>query len=90
MTECRRALVSGKVQRVFFRQATQRKANQLGITGWVKNLPTGQVAVLACGEPEDLETFIDWLWGGPPSARVEDVEVSEEQTPQNFTRFEIK
>jgi acylphosphatase len=75
---CRRFLVSGKVQGVFFRASTARQAEQLQVRGWAKNLPDGGVEVLALGSPPAVEKLGDWLRQGPPRARVDAVEVSEE------------
>jgi acylphosphatase len=75
---CRRFLVSGKVQGVFFRASTARQAEQLQVRGWAKNLPDGGVEVLALGSPAAVEKLGDWLRQGPPRARVDAVEVSEE------------
>ncbi len=74
---CRRFLVSGTVQGVFFRASTARQAEQLQLRGWAKNLPDGRVEVLAIGTPEAVAQLSDWLWQGPPRARVAAVEASE-------------
>lgn len=73
----RRCLVSGHVQGVFFRASTRQRAGELGIRGHAINLPDGQVEVLAVGEPPAVHELIEWLHRGPPSARVERVEVQE-------------
>ena len=52
MAECRQCWVSGRVQGVYFRGATQRRAEELGVTGYARNLPDGRVEVLACGAAE--------------------------------------
>ena len=75
---CRRFLVSGKVQGVFFRASTARQAEQLKVRGWAKNLPDGGVEVLALGSLAAVEQLGDWLRQGPSRARVDAVEVSEE------------
>jgi len=66
--------VSGRVQGVCYRMATVERARQLGLTGWVKNLPGGDVKVYACGSVDDLEALHQWLYQGPPMARVDNVE----------------
>ncbi len=87
MTVCRRCLVSGRVQGVFYRASAQAEARRLGVTGHARNLPDGRVEVLACGEPRALAAFTEWLWQGPPAARVSDVtcEDVDIQAPAGFT-----
>lgn len=86
---CRRFLVSGRVQGVFFRASTARQAVGLGVTGHAENLPDGRVEVLACGPAEGVQSLCDWLKVGPPAARVDAVEVTEEEcradVPGSFT-----
>ena len=69
-------VIKGKVQGVFFRASTKDKANELGINGWVKNMPDGNVEVLAAGSKGQLENFIRWCRKGPKQAIVSDVIVS--------------
>ncbi|MEO5702306.1 MAG: acylphosphatase [Gammaproteobacteria bacterium] len=68
--QCIRYFVSGRVQGVFFRAATRQRALALDLSGWVRNLPDGQVEVLACGEKVVLEALHEWLRTGPPHAHV--------------------
>ena len=82
MEICRRCLVSGKVQGVFYRASTGEQARRLGITGYAKNLPDGRVEVLACGEEAKVRDLIDWLWKGPPAAKVTGGDVQEADAPQ--------
>ena len=87
MTRCRRYYVSGRVQGVFFRDSTRRRALALGLSGWARNLPDGRVEVLACGPEAALQELEAWLWEGPPHARVSEV-VGEEaacEAPEGFT-----
>jgi acylphosphatase len=84
----RRCLVSGRVQGVFFRASTREKALQLGCTGYARNLPDGRVEVLVVGAPLAAQALIDWLWIGPPSAHVTQVDVQTEalgEVPTGFT-----
>lgn len=74
MKVCRKFLISGKVQGVFFRASTQRKARSLDIAGHAVNLDDGRVEVLACGEESALSELQHWLNEGPPGATVELVE----------------
>lgn len=70
---CRRFLITGRVQGVFFRASTARVARSLDLNGHAVNLPDGRVEVVACGTGEALETLRDYLHKGPPGARVEAV-----------------
>jgi len=71
---CIRAQINGKVQGVCYRDSTCRKAKELHLTGWVKNLPSGEVELLACGDLNTITLFIEWLWQGPPAAKVDHVQ----------------
>jgi acylphosphatase len=70
---CRRFLVSGHVQGVFFRASTRQQAMALGLTGYARNLPDGRVEVLACGDAAALQSLQAWLREGPAQAIVSDV-----------------
>ena len=87
MTVCRRCWVSGRVQGVYYRGATQRQARELAVTGYARNLIDGRVEVLACGSPEAVDALCAWLWQGPPSARVTavDSKIVEVEAPVGFT-----
>lgn len=86
---CIRCVVSGKVQGVWFRVATQQQAEDLGLTGWVRNLGDGSVEVKAAGEPEKLKLLYEWLHQGPEKAEV--IGVTYEELPwEEFARFSIK
>lgn len=84
---CRRCVVSGRVQGVFFRAATREQARALGLRGHARNLPDGRVEVLVCGEDGDVRSLCNWLWSGPPQARVSDVSctVVDTAVPDGFT-----
>ena len=72
-TLCLRCYVTGRVQGVGFRYATAEKAMNLGVNGYVRNLPDRRVEVLACGEERAVVALRNWLWQGPQLARVSDV-----------------
>ena len=69
-----RAVVSGRVQGVTYRQACRQEARRLDLIGWVRNRRDGSVEVWAQGSPDRIEKLIDWLWQGPPYAHVTGVE----------------
>jgi acylphosphatase len=74
---CRKCLVSGRVQGVFYRATAAQRAQELSLRGYARNLPDGRVEVLACGEEQAVNTFIKWLWVGSSASQVTAVEVSE-------------
>ena len=78
---CKRCIVSGKVQGVWFRASAKREADRLGVAGHARNLADGSVEVLACGAPDAVAALIEWLHQGPPQARVERVAVEEHAGP---------
>lgn len=77
---------SGRVQGVFFRANTRKKAIEIGIDGWVKNLPDGRVEAVFEGEKEDVEKIIEWCRTSQPYAKVTSVEVvwEEEKGERGF------
>ncbi len=88
----RRATVSGVVQGVGFRWSARERAVELGLTGWVGNLPNGQVRAEVEGTADAVEAMVDWLRTGPRGAHVDDVAL-EELTVEGATGnagFEIR
>lgn len=76
------------MQGVFYRQSTMEKAEQLGITGIVKNLPDGNVLIMATGSTDQLNQLVAWCKQGPPRAVVTSVQV-EKLAPQAYIGFTI-
>lgn len=85
-----RAIVSGYVQGVSFRYYTLQKAEQLAVTGWVKNLLTGEVEVLAEGPRAALEQLLEFLHHGPRLAEVKGVKVEWAMASGEFKRFDVR
>ncbi len=81
--------VSGKVQGVNFRFSARREAEELGLTGFVKNEPDGSVYIEVEGPFEQVDKFVEWCKEGPPRAMVENV-ITKEGEVRGFTRFEIR
>lgn len=67
--------ISGRVQGVYYRQSAKEKAQELGITGSVKNTPDGKVFLVATGASEQLKKLIEWCKIGPSRASVKNVQV---------------
>jgi len=74
---CMHFIISGHVQGVFYRSETQKKANTLNLTGYVKNVQNGNVEVFACGAEKNIKQFEKWLWHGPKFAQVTSVTFAE-------------
>ena len=82
-----RAVVHGRVQGVGFRDATQHRAVELGLTGWVRNQSDGTVETLAEGERDVLERFLAFLQRGPNAAHVTRVESRLARGDKSLCRF---
>ena len=74
--EAVRLFVHGRVQGVFFRASTQKVAEGLGLTGWVKNCSDGSVEIHAEGNKEKLEELVAWCRRGPALASVSDIDLN--------------
>ena len=83
-------LISGKVQGVWFRASTQEKAEQLGLTGWVKNTHNGAVEAVFEGDEGSIQEMIRWCRKGPPLAEVTNLHIKKQTPSHNFDQFSIK
>jgi acylphosphatase len=81
-------IITGLVQGVFYRDSARKKAEELGVKGWIKNLEDGNVEALITAEEVSLKAFIEWCKVGPAKARVKDVQV-EQRELKEFSKFEI-
>ncbi len=82
--------VSGQVQGVFFRDSAREKAEQLGLNGWVKNLPDGKVEALFEGPSDKVREMVRWCEQGPSHAEVENVDTEFEASEGDLTGFEVR
>jgi acylphosphatase len=85
----RRVLARGRVQGVFFRDSTRRKAEAEGVAGWVSNRPDGAVEAVFEGESNAVERMVEYVRSGPGRAEVTGAEVSEEE-PEGLSGFRIQ
>lgn len=85
----RRIVVRGRVQGVCFRDAARRRAEELGVAGWVRNLPGGTVEAEVEGADEDVEVLVAWFGHGPPQARVDAIDVAE-RVPLGERGFRVR
>lgn len=86
----RHVWIRGQVQGVWFRQSTRRVAEQLGLAGWVRNLPDGRVEVVFEGEASAVESALEFVRAGPAQSRVVEVEIREEPPAERGARFEVR
>ncbi len=81
-------LIKGKVQGVFYRATAKEVAEELGLTGWVKNTKDGDVEIVATGDKDQLDQFAIWCKKGPSKAIVNEVQMTP-QEDQVFDAFKI-
>ncbi|MFE7311567.1 acylphosphatase [Streptomyces sp. NPDC057555] len=81
-------IVSGRVQGVFFRDSCRQNALGYGVSGWVRNLPGGEVEAVFEGAEDGVARMVDWAHQGPPAAEVAHVEVRDEE-PEQLSGFEV-
>lgn len=82
--------VEGKVQGVYFRDTTRKRAEENGVEGWVRNLSDGRVEAVFRGAREDVEAMIDFCHEGPPRARVDGVDVEWVDEDEDLAGFRIR
>jgi acylphosphatase len=82
-------IISGRVQGVYFRAETQREAQRLGVTGWVRNRSDGTVEALFEGPIAAVHQAVDWCWKGSPASNVSDVRVQWEDYTGEFDSFSV-
>lgn len=83
------AVIVGRVQGVFFRMETKKKADACQVCGWVRNRPDGTVEAVFEGERDSVEDVLKWCRQGPSSARVESVKTSEQPVTGDCRGFDI-
>ena len=83
------AIITGRVQGVFFRMETCRAVEHLKVSGWVRNKRDGSVEAVFEGEETDVKAALDWCHKGPPISRVDHVKVSWRAYTGEFTEFNI-
>jgi acylphosphatase len=83
-----RAVVSGRVQGVWYRESCRREAERLGVAGWVRNRPDGRVEIEAEGPRPAVDALLTWAGHGPPGAMVDRVAVAD-RPPLGESRFRV-
>ena len=80
--------ITGVVQGVFYRDSARNRAIELNLKGYAKNMPDGSVESVVRGEKEDIEAYTEWCKEGPPSAKVESIELSRMEEDVGLEGFE--
>ena len=83
------AIITGRVQGVFFRVETKYAAEDFGVTGWVRNKRDGSVEAVFEGEEADVKAVLAWCGEGPPHARVSHVAVIWQDYTGEFEKFQV-
>ena len=83
-------IIQGLVQGVFFRASARDKAIQLGVRGWVRNLPDGGVEAVFEGEKKKVEEIVGWCYKGPTGARVIKVDLVWEPYKGDLKQFDVR
>ena len=87
--KCLHLIISGRVQGVFFRDNIRRKATELELKGYVRNLEDSTVEVVAQGDENKINELIEFIKKGPGIAKVRDIKIKHKK-PENFKSFEIR
>ncbi|MGH8767494.1 MAG: acylphosphatase [Burkholderiales bacterium] len=84
----RRLRIRGQVQGVNLREALRQRADQLKVTGWVRNRLDGTVEAIVQGEAFAIDSIVEWARQGPTTARVDSVDVESAESEGNFQIFD--
>lgn len=83
-------LISGRVHGVWYRESTRQQADNLGLTGWVRNCESGEVEVVVEGADAAIDKLISWCRTGPSMAKVTDIGVDFDDYSGEFSSFSVK
>lgn len=86
----RRLRIHGLVQGVFFRESLRQRADQLKVTGWVRNRSDGSVEAVIQGESSAVEALIEWARRGPPRAQVDHIKIEPVNDGIGYSEFDKK
>lgn len=86
----RRLKIHGRVQGVFFRESMRQRAEQLNVTGWVRNRADATVEAVVQGDEFEVGRLIEWAQHGPDAAKVDRVEVESAEGEGRYGTFDKK
>jgi len=90
MTVAKHLFIDGRVQGVYYRATTQKQAQEMGLKGWVRNLPDGRVEAWLQGEPEVVSRMVIWCYDGPPWARVDSIDTEDVAPDEALSGFRVR
>lgn len=82
--------IEGRVQGVGFRHFTKVNAEEVGVYGWVKNLPDGRVEAVFAGPMDHIREIVNRCEQGPGSSRVDNIDVEVEEADEDYDTFEVR
>ena len=85
-----KAVISGRVQGVFYRAETKKAADRLGVNGWVRNLPNGCVEAVFQADDQTIDQMLAWCRRGSPGAVVSGIVTESCPVPEDFDSFNIR
>ncbi|MBL7054159.1 acylphosphatase [Candidatus Woesearchaeota archaeon] len=83
-------IINGKVQGVFYRDNTKKKASELGLKGFVKNIENGLVEIIAEGPEDKLSELIEFCKNNPGYSEVDRLDIKKEKATNEFIGFKVK
>ncbi len=90
MNICVSAIITGRVQGVWFRQSTKKCADKHGVYGWCRNNTDGAVEAVFAGDEVAVNDVVDWCKTGPVMAKVDNVKVEKHLPTEKFIDFQIR
>lgn len=83
-------IIKGEVQGVFYRASAKEVAEELQITGWIRNSQSGDVEAMVSGNEHNIQQFVEWCKKGPRKAVVKEIIVKETETElKDYNGFQI-
>ena len=90
MIVTKKVVISGRVQGVFYRISAKQKAEDIGLTGWVRNRADGKVEAIFQGYAKKVDKMIKWCHSGPTLSKVENVDIEDVYEEKIFDEFKIQ
>ena len=83
------AIITGRVQGVWYRMETKQAADLNGVAGWVRNKRDGSVEAVLEGPEDAVRSTLAWCWKGPPLSKVDHIDVKWQPYTGEFEQFGV-